>query len=582
MQLRDYQKDTVKKLFDYLKKTKDSPLKSPVAECPTGSGKSVIIADIAKRVAASGQRVLVVTHSKELVEQNYNVYRSYDPSVTSVGIYSASLSRRETTSLVLFAGIQSVYDKMHEITAHGKIKLVIVDEAHSIPFEKKDESGMYRKMIEDIRAICPQSRLIGLTATPYRLDGGVIVGRDSIFDSIPVRIPLKKLLDEGYLSPIITPKDGELTSSYNIVKDGNTKEETSQKNIDDMVESQDRITSLAVNQIMNIGLEQNRKRWIVFACSIKHALRVNEMLLFGGIPSAVITSDTPSYDRDTIVKRFRKGDLRCIVNMSVLTTGFDVPDIDLVAILRPTQSTGLYVQMVGRGLRKAEGKENCLVLDYGQNIKRFGPIDEVRVKVTQPRAKKGEKKEYKICVNCLSEININSKICPECAYESPMVDKTKDETASTIEIISKEFESEVDDVIYSIHSKNGVSMLKADYISNSATILSEFVCIEHSGYAQTVAIRWICQRFPIEKELTIPKSAEQLLEMTQQMRRPVKIIYKFDENKYKKVKKVLEWSSYPTKQITKQEEDVISNASVKWCEEQERRAFARGEASFFD
>lgn len=355
--LRPYQLDSVKAVIHYFRKH-SSPA---VIVLPTGAGKSLVIAELAR--LAKG-RVLVLAHVKELVEQNHAKYEGYGEKGA---IFSAGLGRKETDQQVVFASVQSVVRNLDAFA--NQFSLLVIDECHRVPDNK---NSSYQKVISHVTQLNPGIKVLGLTATPYRLGVGWIYQyhtrgqvrseeprffRDCIFE-----LPIRYLLDEQFLTPakmVDAPVLGYDFSALKPTNMGRYKE----SELDLVIEKSKRATPQIVAQI--IQMSDIRKGIMIFAATVRHAQEI--LSLLPPEQSEIVIGDTPTLARDDIIQRFKNQEIKYLVNVSVLTTGFDAPHVDLIAILRPTESVSLYQQIIGRGLRLSEGKSECLVLDYAGN-----------------------------------------------------------------------------------------------------------------------------------------------------------------------------------------------------------------------
>ncbi|HDM8227508.1 TPA: DEAD/DEAH box helicase [Vibrio campbellii] len=355
--LRPYQADSVKAVIHYFRKH-STPA---VIVLPTGAGKSLVIAELAR--LAKG-RVLVLAHVKELVEQNHAKYEGYG---LKGSIFSAGLGRKETDQQVVFASVQSVVRNLDSFK--NQFSLLVIDECHRVPDEK---TSSYQKVITHLRELNPGIKVLGLTATPYRLGMGWIYQyhtrgqvrteesrffRDCIFE-----LPIRYLLDENFLTPARMMDAPVLSYDFSQLKPANTGR-YKEAEMDMVIDKAKRATPQIVEQIIQHAKE--RKGVMVFAATVRHAQEIHGLLPEG--ETAIVIGDTPTPERDAIIQSFKNREIKYLVNVSVLTTGFDAPHVDLIAILRPTESVSLYQQIVGRGLRLSEGKSECLVLDYAGN-----------------------------------------------------------------------------------------------------------------------------------------------------------------------------------------------------------------------
>ncbi|MFA5703761.1 MAG: DEAD/DEAH box helicase family protein [Advenella sp.] len=403
MTLRPYQQTTLDALYDWLRSNSGDPC----IVAPTGSGKSVIIASFVESAIKNypETRVVVISHVKELVAQDFRQLLQIWPNAPA-GVYSAGLKSREV-SRITFAGIQSVRKKP-EILGH--INLCIVDEAHTI--SHKDEGG-YRELIKSLREINPGMRVIGLTATPWRLGHGRIDEGEALFDDLIEPVSIRELVYGGYLAPLVSRATHERYTTDGIKKRGG---EYIEKELQERVDTADQNAAVA-REIVEIA--GDRRAWLLFCTGVDHAYHMRDQLRELGITAETITGKTPDGERDDLLVRYKAGEIRAITNANVLTTGFDYPDIDLIALLRPTMSPGLYMQMVGRGFRIKSHTDHCLVLDFAGVIAQHGPITAV-----EPPSKAGEGDGIppgKECPECHWIVPASVKNCinPDCLYEFP-------------------------------------------------------------------------------------------------------------------------------------------------------------------
>lgn len=512
MKLREYQQAAVDAVYDHLRNRDDNP----VAVLPTGAGKSLVLAKIASdAVNQWNGRVLILAHVKELLEQNADKVRRLCPDL-QVGLYSAGLKRRDTKTSVLVAGIQSVYRKACDL---DPFDLIVVDEAHLI---SKKGDGMYRQLLADCKVINPRVRVIGLTATPFRLDSGMICSPDHFLNHVCYEIGIKELIQDGYLCPLVS-KAGVNRADFSSVhmRAGEFVSEEVERLAGD-----DALVSAACAEMVELTVD--RRAVLIFATSVAHGQRVVETLRDNhDIECGFVTGETPAGERDELLARFR-GDaptsllatepLRFLCNVNVLTTGFDAPRVDCVVMLRPTMSPGLLYQCVGRGFRLHSDKTNCLVLDFGGNIERHGPIDQIKPKEKDKRPDQAP--PAKECEKCHALVACGFANCPECGHPFPPPNReAHDAQASEAGVLSGEVTDTdyvVQDVIYRIHRKRDAEedaprCLRVDYMIGLDYWKSEFICIEHSGYARRKAEAWWRDRC-IDP---CPTNAEEALDLAQ-------------------------------------------------------------------
>ncbi|WP_189444161.1 DEAD/DEAH box helicase [Salinicola rhizosphaerae] len=373
-ELRPYQTQAVDNVISHFRGSDDPA----VVVLPTGSGKSLVIAELARRARG---RVLVLAHVRELVEQNHAKYLAYG---LEADIFSAGLKRKESARQVVFGSVQSVVNGLDQF-ADGDFTLLVIDECHRVSLSKaalstevadsransRRAASTYEKVIARLREARPNLKILGLTATPYRLGEGFIYHRhyhgmvkgpeDAFFRDCVFEQPLRVMVRQGYLaepkridaalafydfSRLMPQRDGLFAErDMNAVVQGNR----------------------ATPQIVADVVERSREREgvMIFAATVAHAEEV-----LGLLPSAecaLVTGATPGPERERLIEAFKSRRLKYLVNVAVLTTGFDAPHVDVIAILRPTESVGLYQQIVGRGLRLSPAKQDCLILDYAGN-----------------------------------------------------------------------------------------------------------------------------------------------------------------------------------------------------------------------
>lgn len=365
---------------------------------------------------------------------------------------------------------------------------VLVHNCHLIP---QDGEGMYQTFLADARGLNPHLRVIGLTATPFRLKDGSICAPGNILNTVCYEVGVKELIRDGFLSPLVS-------------KAGKTKADTARLHVRggefvaDEVEQLMDADDLVASACAEIAEQtRQRKACLVFAASVQHAEHVAASLATAtGAEVACIFGHTPDAERDRIIARFKKGELRYLVNVAVLTTGFDAPQVDCVALLRPTLSPGLYYQMVGRGFRLAPGKQDCLVLDFGGNVLRHGPVDALAIK--EPGKGEGQA-PAKECPQCQAVIAAGFARCPSCGYEFPPPERDQHEReASSAGVLSGQVtttEHPVRATSFAIHHKRGAppdapTTLRVEYEVGLGQVHKEWVCFEHSGYARGKAEAW--------------------------------------------------------------------------------------------
>lgn len=462
---------------------------------PTGAGKSLLAAMLIQQALKFDGRVVVLAHRKELLQQNADEIKGMIPGV-DVGIYSAGLKSRQTSHDVLMGGIQSIYKKAAEI---GERHLILIDEAHLV--SEKDET-MYGQFINELKALNPRCRVVGLTATPFRTGEGPLCGRTKLFQRIVYEAFTGDLIEQGFLCPITNkPADAEVDTEGIKTRGG------------EFIESDMQAIFSGADNVLAACLEtfkkcHDRKSILIFASGVKHAEDVAKHIEeLAGERVGLVTGETLPIERSGILSDFKNQNLRWLVNCDVLTTGFNAKCVDAIAIMRATMSPGLFCQMVGRGLRLFFSKLNCLILDFGENIKRHGSIDDKNFGRAS-EAKRGQAARAaalngrgKPCPACGLDVASNARAC-ECGFIFPVNHQGSADGSSQL---TGQTPPEVWTVVsasWAKHTKRGEPdappTLRIDYecqpIDSEGGLLknkvSEWVCIEHDGFARIKACLW--------------------------------------------------------------------------------------------
>ena len=498
---RPYQSKVVEDLWSYFNTHPDG---NPVVEACVGAGKSMMVAMIAQRAMQEypGTRIVVIVPSKELLVQNVQELYTVWPEA-SAGIYSAAVGRKQLGYDLTYATIGSIYK---QAAVMGRIDLILADECHGIA---TSDTGMWRKLISDLRLYGSPARVVGLTGTPFRGNGVWLThGEDPLFTHVCTRVTIRELLDLGFLAPLTTlPTETHIDTSA-------VRTVAGDYNLQDLarVTDKDELVQAACDEIVVMGAA--RKKWLVFAVNVSHAEHVCSALRERGIPAAVVTGDTPPAQRDAAIAAYRRGELRCLVNVSVLTTGFNVRDIDFLVLLRATKSPVLYVQILGRALRTADGKVDALIADFTDTIATLGPVDAIKGRVPTG-GRKGEA-PTKLCGNCGNPNPASAKECVECGHLFPEPDLIKHGvTASAAAVLSSQkqdvFETvPVTEVRYRLHNKEGKPpSLRVEYYDGLLKKAAEWCCLSHEGFARVKAEKWWQQRSKID---AVPGSTHEAIE----------------------------------------------------------------------
>jgi DNA repair protein RadD len=562
-QLRPYQKEAVQATLRHFRAEK-SPA---VVVLPTGAGKSIVIGELAR--LAKG-RVLVLAHVRELVEQNHAKYVSLG---MEAGIFSAGLQKKESHQKTIFGSIQSIARAPEEF--FKDFSLLVIDECHRVSMEGETQ---YNQVISALQKANPEICILGLTATPYRLGFGWIYEYNShlkiqqtmserFFKKCIFDLSTKYMIKNGYLTPPLKIDSPVASYDFSSLKLDGTQFVTAQ--IEALLKDQKRITPIIIQNIIEMSRE--RKGVMIFTSSVNHAKEILQSLPPEN--SAIVIGDTEDKERDKIIEKFKARELKYLVNVSVLTTGFDAPHVDVIAILRPTESASLYQQIIGRGLRLSPDKTDCLILDYtGQNHDLYSPEigedkpapESVIVEVGCPacglinnfwgikdedgeilehygRKCKGAFEDkstgeitecgylfrFKRCDKCGEENDIAARICRKCEHILIDNDKKLQEArglkdAHVMRVDTMQFKKDQD--------KNGNSRLEISYYDVDANVLKEFFYLNSQSSQRAFYFNFIRMhnRVP-EKKMEI-SSIEEALESQEKFRKPMYVIAR--KNKY--------------------------------------------------
>lgn len=543
MKLRYYQDEAIDALYRFFNENLTG---LPIVDMATGTGKSLTIAGFIARflLDCPGARVIVLTHVKELVEQDAAAILRYWPEAP-VGIWSASVGKKQRAQITV-ASIQSIHTHP---TLFSPADIVIIDECHLM---SKNADTMYRRFIAGLQAHNPYLKVVGFTATPYRLDSGLLTeGKNRIFTDIAYSVNVGDMIAEGFLTSLVSKAGMTRANLAGLHTRGG---EFLPAELADRMDKVELIKG-AVEEMIAYG--QDRKSWLVFCSGVLHAQHVAECLNLNGIPAAMVCGDTPKAEREQIIADFKAGKYRALTNADVLTTGFDHPGVDLIALLRPTQSIGLYVQILGRGLRTvyapgydietAEGrlaaiaagpKANCLVLDFAGNVTRHGPIDCIKIK---PKAAPGENSisvaPVKECPRCSSLVHASVMVCREeyknreCGYEWPVQAK-HEAIASAEALLSSQVQPKeyaVTGMTFARHTKAGKGdSLRVVYACGNLRTFTEYVGVESAlAYPRKLAVNWFWKR-----GIVAPKTVTEALALTIPMPTAITVI---PDGKYFKI-----------------------------------------------
>jgi DNA repair protein RadD len=482
-QLRPYQLEAVNAVNEFVCIKQGNPCVS----MPTGSGKSPTMAALIRlwQKDYPNLRGCVLAHRKELVQQNYEKLQSQygESGGGNIGIFSAGLGRRDYHSPIVFASIDSVYNKSGEF---APFDFIFVDEAHRIPFSGE---GKYRSFLSGCRRFNPKLCIVGWTATPWRMAGGALCHPDHILNSVCYEAKLTDLIAQGYLCPLRS-KIGVSHADLSEVRrqsggDYITKSLSTAVNVDSLVSS-------AIGEAVRIIRAEARQAIVFYCVDVQHCEKVSLELRRYGIEAPCLTAKTKTSTRDRMVDDFKAQRIHAICNVNVLTEGFDAPHIDCVVLLRPTLSAGLFSQMVGRGLRLWPDKHDCLVLDFAGCIDEHGPVDLLG----------GAPVKLVTCEACRETFSRVTKVCPACGREVPkiIVERAAAEErekrlhgtqASTKSILSDVPEIlKVDTVYVNRHKKPGSPDSVRIQFRCGLRMFRHWCLLDHAGPAGNIAQEW--------------------------------------------------------------------------------------------
>lgn len=548
---REYQEDAVNALWGYFASGKRG---NPLVLMPTGTGKSVVIALFLMRalLAYPNTRAMMLTHVETLISQNFAKLLDVWPTAPA-GINSAALGRRDVKDPIVFAGIQSVY-KM--AAAFGYLDFLIIDEAHLVG--TKDET-MYQFFINELKKVNPRLKVIGLTATAWRLGLGSLLN-GNIFTDIAIDMTTPEawdwFVDMGYLSPLLSKRTQLRLDDSKLKVVGGEYTDASQQQELDKVD----LNLKACTEMLYWGDLENRNMWMVFATGVAHCEHVAEQLNDLGVHAVAIHSKSKN-PRD-LIQDYKDGAYRAAVSMNKLTTGVDAPGIDLIGVLRFTNSSAMWIQMLGRGTRPLYGdpiemekdphsqvwrmaaiqagdKANgCRVCDFAHNTERLGPVN--NPVISEPKGKSGKKRKagpvpVRVCPECSEYVHHSKQFC-KCGYDFGFTARIHGE-GSDFDVMTRALPLpemkvdviEVSHVTYSYFKRRNDAqpMLRVSYYTDNILTkpVSEMLCFEHTTGAQKYAARWWVERVPIEGRgyMPVPATVADAMKQIDWLRKPKRI-----------------------------------------------------------
>jgi DNA repair protein RadD len=494
-QPRWYQEEALQATWNYLREKKGNPL----IALPTATGKAFVIADLNRRALAyyPATRILNLTHVHTLVQQNYDELLEIWPSAPA-SVYSAGLKKKDFQAPIVFGTIQSVH-KHAEL--FGFRDLVTIDEAHML---SPKEDSMYQKALAKLLAINPFLRVIGLSATCYRMGQGMLT-EDGLFEDIcydkTQLADFNKFIEDGHLCTLIAkPTLTEYDTEGLPTKRG----EFDAKEAEFRTDKHD-LNLKICEEIYKAAYD--RKSWLIFCTSINHAEHINAILQRSGLDSQVAHSKLDPEVCDKRIEDWKAGRLRCLVTRDMCTTGVNNPRLDFIGMLRLTQSVPLWVQMLGRGTRIYPGKQNCLVLDFAGNVKRLGQINDPKIPGRPGKSGSGSA-PVRVCENCGVYNHASARSCFHCGFVFPIVSKLVT-TASEAPLIRDDkphIETyEVKYATYTPHEKYpNPPCVKVAYMCGPQGLsrFLEWVCPEHRGSPRKRARDWWRNRSDSEPPIT--------------------------------------------------------------------------------
>mgnify|MGYP001565300487 CR=1 FL=1 len=544
MNLRHYQIRALESIWQALQVEQ-----SVLLEAACSAGKTLLFSKVVQRLLAVNPsfRALILTDREILVHQTREKLLRCAPELTlDIGIVCASVSNTKTLhKRVTIASRQSL---IGQLLHFEPVNLIIVDEAHLMAMpnendvEPPDQFGL---IIKTLRGYNPKTRLLGVTATPYRLEDGYIYGSHNspgcrpYFDDVHYKITTGELLRDGFLAPLTgkTIVSADLTERLNTVPLAGGDYNLGLLS-DVMVQC--RHVQSAVDAWMEHG--SNRKKTIAFCVTIEHAEKLAAAFNADGIPAIAIHSEQDDLTGYANMEALKRGGGKIFCSVAKLTTGMDVPDIDCILLTRLTRSPALYKQMIGRGLRLAEGKADCLVLDLvGNNAEHGTDLDRLNVRWRRREGKNSD--SIKFCPQCGVDVHPAVRICPDCGYEWPRGDFEDAEKPELVDVeygTSPPVDVAIQDMYVSIHKskKTGKRLLKIrlapEYTFKEPCI---YLCFPDDGYTGYAVEKGMDIWRTLTGNMDYPSSAEAALERADEMARPNSVVVDYN-GQYPEVKKI--------------------------------------------
>ena len=521
---RPYQQEAIDALHAHI----CSKRTNPCVVIPTGGGKSALIAWMIMKWKADAPqvRIVILAHRKELIEQNAAELQGMCPDFC-VGVFSASLGRRDYEADILFASVDSVFKRSGEF---APFDVAMVDEAHRIPIKGE---GKYRTFLQGCRQNNPRLVVIGWTATPYRMGVGSICHEDHLLHEICYEASITSLIRDGYLSRLrskVALHQPDLDGIKKIAGEYAISALAERTNVDKVVDA-------AVDEAVRFMDQEKRKHAVFFCVDVEHCEMVSASLKRHRIKAPSVTNKTKQEVRERVANDFKAGKYRAICNVNVYTEGFNAQRVDCIVLLRPTLSAGLYSQMVGRGLRRHDDKKDCLVLDFAGCIEEHGPIDMLG----------DDEVKMAVCMECRESFSRATGLCSACGWHLPKLEIERAEAVDAVKRMHAARISErailsdipevhgVDEVYVSRHRKRGARDSLLVQYRCGMRFFKEWICLDHLGFSGMNAQMWWTKRFGSNKELPTVDDALSNMLTSQTIADFTKTITVKKEGKYNRV-----------------------------------------------
>jgi len=481
-ELRYFQKEAIDSILDSLKRGE-----TPYINAVTGFGKSVVLAEITRRALNKNKRILQLVPNHTLCIQNYEQTFNHIDKKSEIGICCAKINKYEVNKQIVIATQTSFLSRR---ATSGSFDILLIDEADLV---SPEPTTTYQKIIRSLQRINPKMLIVGMTGSPFRKDQGQL--HDPVKEGIRIfteccyESNIPRLIKEGYLSSVKT-----LNTHISVDLTGVRLTSSGEFDQNQAGVKFDAIIKDAVIDFKQLFKENGIKTALIFASTIANGQKiVDEYRNYKECKLA--HGNLSKNERDQLIKWLKDGHgNRYLVNVGLYTRGFDFPGLEALVLLRATTSLRLYLQIIGRLLRTHDEKDHGFICDYGSNIERFGPIDNI----TPPKLpkKKGDA-PFKCCgiAECGERNTLSAKKCKKCGAEFISENEDGNYTMRTKAqaLAMKQEETKqtykVASVMFGTHYKNGVAMIKADfYDAMSEYICSDYYYLEHSGSAQGLGI----------------------------------------------------------------------------------------------